>query len=228
MPTAEKKADGRKRIFLVDDHPLVREWLSNLINQQADLVVCGEAETAAAALTGVAASKPQLAVIDLSLSSTSGLELIKDLKIQQPAVAIIVLSMHDEALYAERALKAGARGYVMKRETSKKIIAGIRRVLDGGIFVSEAISAAMALKYLDGGSATSEPASPVSQLSDRELEVFRLLGEGRGTAEIAERMHVSPKTIQAYCARAKEKLGVSTFTELIREAVRWKTNSQAD
>ncbi|MDP9097864.1 MAG: response regulator transcription factor [Verrucomicrobiota bacterium] len=225
MASAEKDETKCKRVFIVDDHPLVREWLTNLINQQVDLMVCGEGDTAAAALDGIAAHRPDVAVIDISLASTSGLELIKDLKIQHPSVAIIVLSMHDEALYAERALRSGARGYVMKRETSKKIITAIRRVIEGDVFVSEAVSSSMALKYLEGHTAAAQRASPIELLSDRELEVFRLLGQGRGTAEIAESMHVSPKTVQAYCARAKEKLGVRTFTGLLREAVRFETDS---
>src|SRR5580693_6412232 len=174
-----KSNKQKSRIFLVDDHPLVREWLTNLINQQPDLEVCGEAENAANALVGITATEPKLAIVDISLNAASGLELVKDLCIQHPSVAPLVLSMHEEELYAERAMRAGARGYVRKRETSKNILVAIRRVLEGGIYVSEKLSNSMALKFLEGKEAGGVAASRVGQLSDRELEVFRLLGQGR-------------------------------------------------
>src|ERR1700737_5383837 len=212
------KADkSRSRIFRVDDHPLVREWLTNLINQQKDLVVCGEGENAAQAFAGNAATAPNLVIVDISLNAASGLELIKDLNIQYPAVAALVLSMHEEELYAERAMRAGARGYVRKRETSKNILAAIRRVLEGGIYVSEKLSNAMALKFLKGHEAVGIPRSRVDQLTDREVEVFHLLGQGRSTSQIADELHLSLKTVQAYCVRAKEKLGLGTAAELVRE-----------
>lgn len=209
----------------MDDHPLVREWLTNLINQQKDLVVCGEAETAAQALAGIGATAPNLAIVDISLHAASGLELVKDLCIQHPSVAPLVLSMHEEELYAERAMRAGARGYVRKRETSKNILAAIRRVLDGGIYVSEKLSNAMALKFLKGQEAVGLARSRVEQLSDRELEVFQLLGQGRSTSQIAEQLHISLKTVQAYCVRAKEKLGLTTAAELLREAILWEESA---
>ncbi|MBV9009329.1 MAG: response regulator transcription factor [Verrucomicrobia bacterium] len=208
------------RVFIVDDHPLVREWLTNLINQQTGLAVAGEADNPAAALEAIAATKPDIAVIDLSLGNRSGLELIKDLAVRHPSLATVVLSMHEEALYAERALRAGARGYVMKSETSKSIVTCIRRVLSDEIYVSEAVATKLATKYLQRQKQAA--VSPVELLSDRELEVFRLLGQGRGTSEIAETLHLSPKTVQAYCARVKEKLGVNTFGELVREAVQFE------
>jgi DNA-binding NarL/FixJ family response regulator len=215
----------RNRIFLVDDHPLVREWLTNLLNQQPDLEVCGEAETAADALRGIEATNPKLAIIDISLNAASGLELVKDLCIQHPSVAPLVLSMHEEELYAERAMRAGARGYVRKRETSKDILAAIRRVLEGGIYVSEKLSNAMALKFLRGQEGVGVAQSRVEQLSDRELEVFRMLGQGRSTSQIAEALHLSVKTVQAYCVRAKEKLGLTTAPELVREAILWEESA---
>ena len=224
MPVS-KPNKQKSRIFLVDDHPLVREWLTNLINQQPDLEVCGEAENAAQALRGISTTKPVLAIIDISLNAASGLELVKDLGIQYPSVAPLVLSMHEEELYAERAMRAGARGYVRKRETSKSILAAIRRVLEGGIYVSEKLSNAMALKFLKGQEAVGIPRSRVEQLSDRELEVFQLLGQGRSTSEIADELHLSLKTIQAYCVRAKEKLGLTTAAELLREAILWQENA---
>ncbi|HVM96469.1 MAG TPA: response regulator transcription factor [Candidatus Acidoferrales bacterium] len=211
-------SNDKTKIFLVDDHPLVREWLTNLIHQQADLVVCGEAETAPAALDAINRLKPDVSIVDISLADSSGIELIKAIKASQPEVAVIVLSMHDERLYAERALRAGARGYIMKRETAGKIIAAIRQVLEGKLYVSEALATLLAERFLDGGT-TME--SPVEQLSDRELEVFQLLGRGYDTRKIAESLHVSMKTVQAYCARIKEKLNLANATELLREAIRW-------
>jgi DNA-binding NarL/FixJ family response regulator len=210
-------------IFIVDDHPLVREGLANLINQQEDLQVCGQAEDAAQALAGIGATRPELALIDISLKTASGLELVKDLKSNFPSVALIVLSMHDEMLYAERALRAGARGYVMKRETTKDVLTAIRRVLQGDVYVSERVVNLMARRL--GSSRKASAASPVEQLSDRELEIFRLLGQGLSTSQIATDLHLSLKTVQAYCARAKEKFGVDSLSDLLRAAIRWEDAS---
>jgi DNA-binding NarL/FixJ family response regulator len=208
------------KIFIVDDHPLVREGLSNLINQQNDLMVCGDAEDAAQALAGIGVKKPDLALIDISLKTASGLELVKDLGIHFPNVALVVLSMHDELLYAERSLRAGAKGYVMKRETTKDVLTAIRRVLQGDVYVSERVLNAMARRL--GTPRKASAASPVEQLSDRELEIFRLLGQGLTTSQIAADLHLSLKTVQAYCARAKEKFGVTSLGELLRAAIRWE------
>jgi DNA-binding NarL/FixJ family response regulator len=226
LSTRTSKITKQKtRIFLVDDHPLVREWLTNLINEEGDLVVCGQAENAGQALAGISATSPNLVIVDISLNATSGLELLKDLRIQHPSVPPLVLSMHEEELYAERAMRAGARGYVRKRETSKNILAAVRRVLEGGIYVSEKLSNAMALKFLKGQEGIGAAQSRVEQLSDRELEVFQLLGQGRSTSEIADELHLSLKTVQAYCVRAKEKLGLTTAAELLREAILWQENA---
>ncbi len=213
-------APRKNRIFLIDDHPLVREGLTNLINGQHDLIVCGEAEDSAGAMTGITKTRPDVALVDISLKNESGLELVKNLESQFPLVALIVLSMHDEALYAERALRAGARGYVMKRESTKSVLASIRRVLEGGVYVSERVVNRMARRFTSLSKGAES--SPVERLSDRELEIFRLLGQGRTTAQIAEDLHLSLKTVQAYCARAKEKFGVSTLGELLRAAIRWE------
>jgi DNA-binding NarL/FixJ family response regulator len=213
-------AERKNRVFLVDDHPLVREGLTNLINEQNDLIVCGEAEDSAGAMSGIAKSRPDVVLVDISLKNESGLELVKNLESQFPLVALIVLSMHDEALYAERALRAGARGYVMKRESTKSVLASIRRVMEGGVYVSERVVNSMARRF--SSSPKSVGSSPVERLSDRELEIFRLLGQGRTTAQIAEDLHLSLKTVQAYCARAKEKFGVSSLGELLRAAIRWE------
>jgi DNA-binding NarL/FixJ family response regulator len=211
---------SKARIFLVDDHPLVREWLTNLIHQQPDLVVCGEAEAPPEALEAILRLRPDVAIIDISLKTGSGIELIKSIKSLRPSVAIIVLSMHDESLYAERALRAGARGYVMKRETAKKVIVAIRQVLDGKSYLSEKLKASFLEKFLDGKILTTGLPS-VEQLSDRELEVFQLLGQGLETRQIAQTLNVSMKTVQAFCARIKEKLKLTNATALLREAIRW-------
>jgi DNA-binding NarL/FixJ family response regulator len=207
------------KIFIVDDHPLVREWLTNLIKQHAGLMVCGEAATAAEAVSGIGATQPDVAIVDISLRNGSGLDLIKTLKAMHPDTAIIVLSMHDERLYAERSLRAGARGYIMKRETTRNVIAAIRQVLDGKLYVSSDMAAYFAEKFVDGKPPTGE--SSVEQLSDRELEVFQFLGQGRETRDIAKTLNISIKTVQAYCARIKEKLKLANASELLREAVRW-------
>lgn len=208
----------KTRVFLVDDHPLVREWLTQLIHQQPDLAVCGEAESASEALQRISELKPDVAIVDISLKDSTGIDLIKKLRPLRPPVSVIVLSMHDESLYAERALRAGARGYIMKRETATKIVVAIRRVLDGKQYLSDKLTTAFAEKYLDGGA----PASlAVKQLSDRELQVFELLGQGYETRQIAEALNVSIKTVQAFCARIKEKLRLDSATELLREALRW-------
>ena len=221
MISGPKRKSARKsRVFLVDDHPLVREWLTNLVHQQGDLIVCGEADDPLEALNGIAASRPDVAVIDITLKSGSGLELIKQMRSTHPDVAVVVLSMHDESLYAERALRAGASGYVVKRETPRKIIAAIRRVLDGQLYVSEGFASLMAARFIKGGGADSE--SPVARLSDRELEIFELLGQGTDTRQIADHLRVSIKTVQAYCERMKKKLNLRNATELLCEAIRWQ------
>jgi DNA-binding NarL/FixJ family response regulator len=210
----------RKRtVFIVDDHPLVREWLTNLINQQPDLVVCGESETAPEAFAAIGASRPDIAIVDISLKNSSGIELIKSLKESHPAIAMLVLSMHEESHYAGRALRAGARGYVMKRETTRKVIEAIHRILEGKLYVSEALAGELAAHFIEDKKGGGR--SPIEQLSDRELEVFDMLGRGLGTRQIALALGISLKTVQAYCARMKEKLNLDSGTELLREAIRW-------
>jgi DNA-binding NarL/FixJ family response regulator len=210
-------ATAKAKVFLVDDHPLVREMLKSLIEQQPDMTACGEAEDAAKALKGIAADKPHVAIIDLSLKESSGLELIKQIKHRYPQVSQIVLSMHDEKLYAERAIRAGARGYVMKRESTKQIVAAIRAVRSGKLWLSETVSDAFAQRFVG---AQPQAGSSLESLSDRELEVFNLLGEGLPTRQVALSLNVSIKTVQAYCARIKQKLQLSSATELLREAMR--------
>jgi DNA-binding NarL/FixJ family response regulator len=206
-----------RKIFLVDDHPLVRERLTQLIAQQADLSVCGEAESAQAALTELASAGADLVIVDLSLQDSAGLELIKSLQRLHPSLPVLVLSMHDESLYAERVFRAGARGYINKRESAQKVIEAIRRVLDGKLYVSEKAAQILAGRAMRG----PHERPPIERLSDRELEVFERLGRGIGTRQISEEFRVSIKTVQAYCARIKEKLDLGSATELLREAVRW-------
>ena len=216
MTTETSKS--KRTVFLVDDHPLVREWLTTLIHQQADMAVCGEAEDSRAAHEAIRALKPDVAIVDIALKDSSGIELIKDLKSSCPAVRVLVLSMHEEVHYVERALRAGARGYIMKRDTTRRVVAAIRQVLEGKLALSEEMAAALATRFVQGKAL--DTTSPSAQLSDRELEVFELLGQGRGTRQIGELLGVSVKTVQAYCARIKEKLNLSSASELMREAVR--------
>ena len=212
------------KILLVDDHPLVREGLANLIRQEASMKICGEAATESHALELAGTVQPDVAIVDITLENGSGIELIKSIKAMYPAVTSLALSMHEESLYAERALRAGARGYIMKREAAKKIIEGIRGVLAGQLYVSEKIAALMAEKFLEGRTAAAT--SPIEILSNRELEVFHLLGRGLSTRQIADHLHVGFKTVQAYNARIKEKLKLANGTELLREALHWQENQQ--
>jgi DNA-binding NarL/FixJ family response regulator len=216
---------NQKRIFLVDDHPLVREWLMNLIQQQPDLIVCGEAENAPAAFSAVATAKPDLVIADINLVNSSGLELIKTLQQSCPQIPVLVLSMHDESLYAERAFRAGARGYVNKRETAQKTVEAIRRVLGGKLYVSEKVAEILAAKTARSQTVNR---STIESLSDRELEVFDKLGQGIGTKQIADDLRVSVKTVQEYCARIKDKLQLANATELLREAVRWHDKNTSE
>jgi DNA-binding NarL/FixJ family response regulator len=207
------------RILIVDDHPLVRESLTTLIQQQPELLVCGEAGTQDEAMAAIEASSPDLAIVDISLSRGSGLDLVKDIRARHPDLAILVLSMHEESIYAERVVRAGARGYVMKKESTKKVIEAIRHVMNGELYLSPDNMTSLAKKFVAGRPPTST--LPVDDLSDRELEVFRLLGQGYETREIAHSLDVSIKTIQTYCARIKEKLRIRNGTELLREAIQW-------
>jgi DNA-binding NarL/FixJ family response regulator len=206
-------------VFLVDDHPLVREWLANLLRQQPDLAVCGEADNASDALHGVAETKPAVAIVDLSLVDGWGFDLIKQLTLRAPETRTIVLSMHDEKLYAERVLRAGAIGYVMKRETAKVIVAAIRQVLKSEPYLSSDVQALFARRFISGKEQAT--ASPIETLSDRELEVFHLLGQGLPTRQIAALIGLSMKTVHSYYARMREKLRLANVSELTREAIRW-------
>jgi DNA-binding NarL/FixJ family response regulator len=220
------KADENKiNILIVDDHPIVRQGLTELVNHEADLVVCGQAEDAHQAMKAIKELKPDMAIIDISLEKTSGMELIKDISAQYPNLPTLALSMHDESLYAERALRAGARGYVMKAEATEKVIIAIRKILSGEIYISDKMAAKMMHKLV--GSNTEIHTSPVERLSDRELEVFQLIGKGFGTRQISERLYLSIKTIETYRAHIKEKMNLADAAELLQYAIQW-VNSRND
>ncbi len=210
----------RLRIFLVDDHPLVREWLGSLLRLQPDLEVVGEAGDPAPALAAMTAAPPDVAIVDLSLKRGSGLDLIKDLRRQAPTVRVLVLSMHEEIGEVERALRAGARGYVMKRESTGQIVTAIRQVHAGKIYADAAVLATLAERMVGRPADDDRPATPES-LSDRELDVFRRIGEGHSTRRVADDLRISIKTVQTYHVRIREKLGLVDAAELVRAAVRW-------
>jgi DNA-binding NarL/FixJ family response regulator len=207
------------RVLIVDDHPIVRRGFASLLASEADLEVCGEAGDAAAALAMLDQVAPDVALVDVSLGGTSGLELIKDLKDRATKLAVLVVSMHDQLLYADRSLRAGAAGYVQKDEASEVIVRAIRTVAGGGIYVSETVSNYLVQRWAANGAPRDD--SPLSGLSDRELHVLELMGRGFGTRAIAEQLHISVKTVESYRARLKEKMNLRSGTELVRFAVRW-------
>jgi len=224
--SSKKTADPVKhQIYLVDDHPVTREGLARLINLEPDLEVCGEASSAARAVVAIEALKPDLVIIDVSLTSgPSGLELMKNLAVRHPKLRMLALSTHDEALYAERALRAGTKGYVMKQEPTENVMQAIRKILDGGIYLSQAMNDRLLHKVVRPHSAPT--VSEIEKLSDRELEVYRLLGQGRGTRQIASELHLSVSTVETYRAHIKDKLHLKSAPELVRHAVEW-VHSQA-
>jgi len=215
---------SHRSVFIVEDHPLVGEGLAKLIEQQKDLRVCGQAASVGPAYDAIVRGRPDLVVVDLALRGESGLELIKRLRSLKEAPRMLVLSMYDEATYAERSLRAGALGYVMKKESASKLIEAIRRVLDGQLFISEAIANEVVRKSIGAPMAKAPPR--VDQLSDRELEIFRRIGLGQKTRSIAADLMISLKTVQAHCMHIKAKLGIANATMLIREAVRWAEHEQ--
>jgi len=215
----------KKRILVVDDHPIIRQGLALMVNREADLVVCGEAEDASGAMLVLASARPDVLIVDISLNGPDGLDLLKNIRITHPSLPVLILSMHDESIYAERALRAGANGYIMKQEATEKVLVAVRRILNGGIYVSDRIANKMLKHYITGtGSLKS---SSISDLSDRELEVFRLIGEGHGTRQIAEQLHLSVKTVESYQAHIKDKLSLRTARELMQHAIEWTLNEKA-
>lgn len=222
MPAKEK--NSTKRILIVDDHPMMRTGLAQLIDNEPDLKVCSEADTAGQALEMVTSQKIDLVLLDISLPDKNGLEVIKDIHAQKSELPILIVSMHDEALYAERVLRAGARGYIMKQEGGKKLMSAIRQVLSGQISVSDKISARILETF--SGKRSNSPTT-VERLSDREFEVFQLIGQGKGTREIAQHLRLSVKTVEVHRANIKQKLDLKTGNDLVRHAIRW-VDSQAD
>jgi DNA-binding NarL/FixJ family response regulator len=207
------------KILIVDDHPMMREGLAQLISKEKDLIACGEVEDAPQALEAITKLKPELILVDITLPNKSGLELIKDIEVQHPKLKVLVISMHDESLYAERALRAGARGYIMKQEGGKKIMEAIRHVLGDQIYVSPKMSSKL-LEIFSGKGKRNQD-SPLEKLTDREFEVFQLIGQGLSTQEIAEKLHLSVKTVEVHRNNAKQKLELKSAAELLRYSVRW-------
>lgn len=217
--SAGTQASARKKILLVDDHPMLRAGLAALVNQQLDLAVCAEADEPGKALQAIPRVKPDLVVTDLTMPGRGGLEFIKDVQAMHPGLPMLVVSMHDEMLYAERALRAGARGYLMKEAGGEKLLLAIRQILGGQVYVSERMSAS-----LFDSMTTRRPrgsSSPIEKLSDREFQVFQLIGQGRNTRDMARQLSLSPKTVDVHRANIKEKLGLPDGTALVRHAVRW-------
>jgi DNA-binding NarL/FixJ family response regulator len=214
----------RRRILIVDDHPITRYGLIQLINREQDLVVCGDAESAPQALAAMKSARPDLVLADITMPGKSGLEFIKDVQVQHPGVAVLAVSMHDEGIYAERVLRAGGRGYIMKNEGGEKILQAIRQVLQGQVYVSKSMATAL----LEG---LTRPHSRVSEaapgaLSDREFEIFQLIGQGLSAGQIAQRLHLSVKTVETHRQHIKQKLKLPSATEVIRQAVRWAASQQ--
>lgn len=218
-PPPPPPGTARRRVLIVDDHPFMRAGLAQLIDRQPGLVVSGEAGDPAAAMTELDRAPVDLVLTDISMPGRSGIEFIKDLQATRPELPILVVSMHDELIYAERVLRAGARGYIMKEAGGENLLAAIKRVLDGEVYVSPKMSA----RILDGlsGRKPRGSQSPIEKLTDREFEVFQLIGQGKSTRDIAKQLHLSSKTVDVHRGHVKEKLGLSDTTSLVRHAVRW-------
>jgi DNA-binding NarL/FixJ family response regulator len=209
--------EAKRKVVIVDDHPIVRQGLAQLISQESDLEVVGEADDAQSAMEAFQKLAPDVTIVDLVLKDSSGIELIKDIKARSPESRVLVVSMHDEAVYAERALRAGALGYIMKQEATKEVLTAIRKVLADEVYVSKEVVSKMLRRMVGGGG----PTDGIERLSDRELEVFQWIGHGLSIVEIAEKMKVSPKTVETYRAHIKEKLGLASAADVLRLAVSW-------
>jgi DNA-binding NarL/FixJ family response regulator len=210
------------RVLLVDDHPIVRQGLALLIDREADLSVCGEADGAHSAFHAIETLRPDIVLLDISLNGPDGLEVLKEMRMKSGSLPVLILSMHDESIYAERAMRAGANGYIMKQEATEKVLIAIRRILQGDVYLSDRLTTTMLQQYVRGGAHTKS--SPLLNLTDRELEVFRLIGEGHGTRQIADELHLSVKTIESYQAHIKEKLALRNARELVQHAIEWTVN----
>lgn len=225
MSTSAAQPSATRKIFIVDDHPIVREGLALMINREPDLTVCGDAEEASVALQAIPNLQPDLLIVDISLNGPDGLELLKSIRQRYPRLPVLILSMHDEALYAERALRAGANGYIMKQEATDRVLVAIRQILESRVYVSDRVATRLLQQYINGSPATSRPA--IAELSDRELEVFRLIGEGHSTRMIAEELHLSVKTVESYQAHIKEKLSLKSGRQLVQRAIEWSISQHA-
>lgn len=219
-PNSSDTSAFPKQVLIVDDHPVFRSGLMGLVAMEPDLAVCGEAHDAAQAMDMIAKSPPDLVMMDMSLPDKSGLEALKDLRAVYPQLPVLMISMHDETLYAERVIRAGGRGYIMKQEGPEKVILAIRKVLSGGISVSDAIST-LILDALAGSNGGKQGSSSVSKLTDREFEVYRLIGQGKEPQEVARMLHLSVKTVDTHRSQIKKKLGLKNNTELVHHATRW-------
>jgi DNA-binding NarL/FixJ family response regulator len=215
----------KRRVLIVDDHPIVRQGLRRVMENEDDLVVCGEAESARDARTAIKELHPDVVIADISLKQGDGIELVRDVRAHYPTLPILVLSMHDETIYAERMLSAGANGYIMKQAASDQFLASVRRVLDGGIYVSEAVGTNMIQKFAAGGAYIS--ANPIDRLSNRELQILHMIGKGMSTRETALSLNLSIKTIESHRQRIKRKLNLATGTQLVQYAVNWFTGREA-
>jgi DNA-binding NarL/FixJ family response regulator len=209
----------KNRVLIVDDHPIVRQGLRRLIEQEEDLTVCGEAETTREAKAAIRELKPDVVIVDISLKQGDGIELVKDARAHYPALPLLVLSMHDESIYAERMLSAGANGYIMKQAASDQFLVALRRVLEGGIYVSEVVGNSMIQKFASGGAYIS--ANPIDRLSNRELQILHMIGRGLSTRQAAEALNLSVKTVESHRQRIKRKLNLSTGSQLVQYAVNW-------
>jgi DNA-binding NarL/FixJ family response regulator len=225
MTQLKLSKDKRTKILLVDDHAVVRFGMAQLISREADLKVCGEEEDAAQAMEAISKLKPDLVIADISLKESSGLELMRNIKVQYPKLPVLVVSAHDESVYAEVAFRAGALGYLMKEEALGKVITAIRRVLGGGIYVSDDLTAKLLQQQVRGQ--TEGSPSPIKGLSDRELEVFQMIGQWKGTRQIAGELHLSVKTIEYYREQIKKKLNLKSAAELTQQATVWVQKEKA-
>jgi len=217
----KKAAPAKKSILIVDDHPVFRAGLTALVNLESDLAIAGEAHDAIQAMSAIESLRPDLVLMDMSLPGKSGLELLKDVRAMHPGLPVLIISMHDEAIYAERVLKAGGRGYIMKQAGPDKVIEAVRRVLEGRVFVSERISAQILDAMSDSRGKSAGSGASTSKLTDREFEVLGLIGQGKEPNEIARLLHLSIKTVDTHRGHIKEKLGLRNGTELIHYATRW-------
>lgn len=216
----------KRKVFIVDDHPIVREGLAQMIRREPDLTVCGEAEDAQTALQMIYAVKPDILIVDISLHGPDGLDLLKSVRAKDPTLPVLILSMHDESIYAERSLRAGANGYIMKQEATENVLVALRRILNREIYVSPQIANRMLRRFVSAGAAHGKHSS-MDELSDRELEVLRLMGQAHSTRQIADALHLSVKTVETYQAHLKEKLALKNSRELVQYAIEWTMNTKS-